>query len=198
MTDSRTPSARRVAVLGGGISHERDISLKSARQVADALSAHGVEVQLLDPDAALLPTLMADPPDAVWPALHGASGEDGALRALLEFLDIPYVGSAAHATRLAWDKPTAKTLVERAGVQTPHSITLTRDAFRELGAESVLTVMNRELPTPLAVKLGVDAEYPRDADSPTATCGLEQTVTEPKQAATMQPVQPHVEATPTP
>lgn len=152
MTDSRTPSARRVAVLGGGISHERDISLKSARQVADALSAHGVEVQLLDPDAALLPTLMADPPDAVWPALHGASGEDGALRALLEFLDIPYVGSAAHATRLAWDKPTAKTLVERAGVQTPHSITLTRDAFRELGAESVLTVMNRELPTPLAVK----------------------------------------------
>lgn len=151
MTNS-SPTARRVAVLGGGISHERDISLKSARQVADALAAHGVDVHLLDPDAALLPTLIADPPDVVWPALHGASGEDGALRALLEFLGIPYVGSASDATRLAWDKPTAKTIVARAGVPTPHSITLTRDAFRELGAESVLTVMNRELPPPLAVK----------------------------------------------
>lgn len=95
---------------------------------------------------------MADPPDVVWPALHGASGEDGALRGLLEFLGLPYVGSSAHATRLAWDKPTAKTLVERAGVPTPHSITLTRDAFRELGAESVLAVMGQELPPPLAVK----------------------------------------------
>lgn len=149
---SASGTARRVAVLGGGISHERDISLKSARQVADALTAHGIEVQLLDPDAALLPSLMADPPDVVWPALHGASGEDGALRALLEFLGVPYVGSSSHATRLAWDKPTAKTLVERAGVPTPRSITLTRDAFRELGAESVLSVMQQELPPPLAVK----------------------------------------------
>lgn len=145
-------TASRVVVLAGGISHERDISLKSGRQVADALTAHGIAVELRDPDASLLPSLMADPPDVVWPALHGASGEDGALRGLLEFLGLPYVGSPAHATRLAWDKPTAKSLVERAGVPTPHSITLTRDAFRELGAESVLAVMGQELPPPLAVK----------------------------------------------
>ncbi len=145
-------TASRVVVLAGGISHERDVSLKSGRQVADALTAHGIAVELRDPDASLLPSLMADPPDVVWPALHGASGEDGALRGLLEFLGLPYVGSPAHATRLAWDKPTAKSLVERAGVPTPHSITLTRDAFRELGAESVLAVMGQELPPPLAVK----------------------------------------------
>ncbi len=152
MPTTPPPLASRVAVLAGGISHERDISLKSGRRVADGLAAHGVEVRLLDPDAALLPALLADRPDVVWPTLHGASGEDGALRSLLEFLGVPYVGSTAGATRLAWDKPRAKTIVERAGVPTPHSIALTRDAFRELGAESVLSVVRGELPPPVAVK----------------------------------------------
>lgn len=149
-----TPSApaSRVVVLAGGISHERDISLKSGRRVADGLAAHGIDVRLLDPDAALLPALLADRPDVVWPTLHGASGEDGALRSLLEFLGVPYVGARAGATRLAWDKPRAKTIIERAGVPTPHSIALTRDAFRELGAESVLNVVRGELPPPVAVK----------------------------------------------
>jgi len=146
---SRAP---RVVVLAGGISHERDISLRSGRQVADALAAHGLQVQLRDPDASLLPALIAEPPEVIWPTLHGASGEDGALRSLLEFLGLPYVGSSASATRLAWDKPTAKSLVGRAGVPTPHSIALTRDAFRELGAESVLDVVRGELPPPVAVK----------------------------------------------
>lgn len=149
---SDPPLARRVVVLAGGISHERDISLKSGRRVADGLAAHGLEVTLLDPDAALLPALLADRPDVVWPTLHGASGEDGALRSLLEFMGLPYVGSSASATRLAWDKPRAKTIVERSGVPTPHSIALTRDAFRELGAESVLSVVRGELPPPVAVK----------------------------------------------
>jgi len=147
-----SPRAERVIVLAGGISHERDISLRSGRQVADALAAHGLHVELRDPDASLLPSLMAQPPDVIWPTLHGASGEDGALRSLLEFLGLPYVGSSASATRLAWDKPTAKSLVGRVGVPTPHSITLTRDAFRELGAESVLDVVRGELPPPVAVK----------------------------------------------
>lgn len=142
----------RVVVLAGGISHERDISLRSGRRVADALASHGLHVELRDPDASLLGSLTDDRPDVVFPVLHGASGEDGTLRSLLEFLGLPYVGSRADATRLAWDKPTAKTLVARAGVPTPHSITLTRDAFRELGAESVLAVVRGELPTPVAVK----------------------------------------------
>lgn len=152
-TDPSPATARhRVVVLAGGISHERDISLKSGRRVADALASHGLRVELRDPDATLLPFLLTDRPDVVWPALHGASGEDGALRSLLEFLGVPYVGSRASATRLAWDKPTAKTLVERAGVPTPRSITLTRDAFRELGAESVLAVVRGELTGDIAVK----------------------------------------------
>jgi D-alanine-D-alanine ligase len=88
----------------------------------------------------------------VWPALHGASGEDGSLRGLLEFLNLPFVGSRSAESRLAWDKPTAKLMIERAGLTTPHSITLTREAFRELGAASVLRTIAAELPIPVVVK----------------------------------------------
>jgi len=143
---------RRVVVLAGGISHERDVSLRSGRRVADSLRSHGLEVELLDPDATLLSTLRADPPDVIWPALHGASGEDGALRGLLEFLGIPFVGSRSDGARLAWDKPTAKAIVARAGVATPRSITLGREAFRELGADAVFEAIADELPVPLVVK----------------------------------------------
>ncbi|MFM1953577.1 MAG: hypothetical protein RL187_786, partial [Actinomycetota bacterium] len=84
----------RVLVLAGGISHERDISLKSGRKVADGLIAHGVDVELRDPDVSLIESLREAPPHVVWPVLHGSSGEDGALRALLEMLGIAFVGSS--------------------------------------------------------------------------------------------------------
>jgi len=145
-------SSPSVLVLAGGISHERDISLRSGRLVADGLEANGVSVQIADPDATLVERLRSDKPDVVWPVLHGASGEDGALRSLLEMMGIHYVSSPSAATRLAWDKPSAKTLVERAGVHTPESISLSRDAFRELGAESVLGVVSDTLGFPVVVK----------------------------------------------
>lgn len=141
-----------VLVLAGGISHERDVSLRSGRRVADSLSEHGLTVELRDPDASLLSYLRTNRPDVVWPALHGASGEDGALRGLLDFIGVPYVGSRAEASRLAWDKPTAKTIVGRVGVSTPRSITLPRDAFRELGANSILEEIRDEFSGPLVVK----------------------------------------------
>lgn len=145
-------ASTRVLVLAGGISHERDVSLRSGRRVADSLAEQGVEVTLRDPDATLLTHLVQNRPDVVWPALHGASGEDGALRGILDLLDIPYVGSRASSSRLAWDKPTAKSLVERVGIATPRSITLPRDAFRELGANSILESIASQLPVPLVVK----------------------------------------------
>jgi D-alanine-D-alanine ligase len=145
-------SPTRVLVLAGGISHERDISLRSGRRVADGLLAQGKDVELRDPDASLLPYLRDSKPDVVWPALHGASGEDGALRGLLDLIGIPYVGSRADAARLAWDKPTAKALVSRVGVRTPLSIALSRDSFRELGAHSILDELADELSGELVVK----------------------------------------------
>jgi D-alanine-D-alanine ligase len=146
------PASPRVVVLAGGISHERDISLRSGRRVADGLASHGINASLRDPDATLVDFLRTAKPDVVWPVLHGASGEDGALRGLLELSGIPFVGSRADASRLSWNKPIAKTIVSRAGVSTPASITLSRDAFRELGAESVLDTVIETLDIPLVVK----------------------------------------------
>ncbi|GMA29025.1 hypothetical protein GCM10025874_22780 [Arenivirga flava] len=147
---SSTP--RQVLILAGGISHERDVSLRSGRRVADSLQSHGIHVTLRDPDASLLSFLREHKPDVVWPALHGASGEDGALTGLLDFLGIPFVGSRADAARLAWNKPVAKSIVARAGVPTPRSITLTNETFRELGASGVLASVAEELPVPIVVK----------------------------------------------
>src|SRR3954464_3878822 len=85
--------APRVVVLAGGLSHERDVSLRSGRRVAEALREHGTEVDVRDMDGDLLRLLRADRPDCVVPLLHGESGEDGAVREVLELLDLPYVGS---------------------------------------------------------------------------------------------------------
>ncbi|WP_295126376.1 D-alanine--D-alanine ligase [uncultured Leifsonia sp.] len=141
-----------IVVLAGGISHERDVSLRTGRRVADGLQSLGHRVTVLEPDAALLGYLRDSRPDVVWPALHGSSGEDGALRALLELAGVPFVGSTTDAARLAWSKPTAKTIVARAGVATPESVTLPKETFRELGANSVLETVLSAFAMPLVVK----------------------------------------------
>jgi len=142
----------RVLILAGGISHERDVSLKSGRRVADALAEAGVEVEIKEPDHELIGHLIATRPDVVWSTLHGAVGEDGSLQDLMRLAQIKFVGSTADAARLAWNKPVAKTIAERHGLQTPSSITLPRSTFRELNAESVLAMVGTELGFPLIVK----------------------------------------------
>ena len=141
-----------IAILSGGISHEREISLRTGRRVADALSDRGHTVTLLDPDADLFSRLDALAPDVVWPALHGSSGEDGALLGLLAARGMAYVGPSPSAARLAWSKPIAKTLVGRAGVASAESLTVTREAFRELGAANVLSLVTRALGIHIVVK----------------------------------------------
>ena len=141
-----------VLLLAGGISHERDVSLRSGRRVADALTEQGIAVDLRDADANLLDHIAESVPDAIWPVLHGACGEDGSLFAILEYAGIPFVGSASTSARLAWDKPTAKTIVARAGLSTPASITLPRDTFRDLRAARVLRTLTDSMRPPLVVK----------------------------------------------
>lgn len=142
----------KIQVLAGGISHEREVSLKSGRRVADALTDAGASVVIREPDAALLANIRKDKPDVIWPVLHGASGEDGALRDILALTGVPFVGASAQGARLAWDKSIAKILVEREGVQTPASITLPKDTFRELDAEGVLKTVAASLALPVVVK----------------------------------------------
>jgi D-alanine-D-alanine ligase len=145
-------SSPRYLVLAGGLSHERDVSLKSGRRVLDALRHAGVEADLRDADASLLGALAETPYAAVFIALHGGAGEDGALREVLDVAGVPYVGSTPSACRIAWDKPTAKTLARRAGLVTPASVVLPHAAFRELGAAAVLDRLVGHLGLPLMVK----------------------------------------------
>jgi D-alanine-D-alanine ligase len=141
-----------VLVLAGGLSHERDVSLRSGRRVAEALRGAGVEVTERDVDAALLASLRADRPACVVPMLHGETGEDGAIREILELLSIPYVGATPAASRAAFDKPVAKTVVTRAGLHTPESVCLPHETFRELGAADVMAALVERLGLPLMVK----------------------------------------------
>jgi D-alanine-D-alanine ligase len=105
-----------------------------------------------DADASLIPRLRADPPDAVAIALHGGEGENGSVQAVLDLLDVPFVGTPAAACRRAWDKPTAKAELARAGLHTPEWVALPHTTFRELGAQAVLDAMAERLGVPLMVK----------------------------------------------
>ena len=142
----------RVLILSGGISHERDVSLKSGRRVADALTDAGVQVEIREPDESLIEYILQSKPDVVWSCLHGSVGEDGSIQDLLELAAIPFVGSDADGSRLAWNKPVAKVIAARHGVQTPESVTLPRSTFKELGAEAVLKLVQEKLSFPLIVK----------------------------------------------
>jgi len=142
----------RVLILAGGLSHERDVSLRSGRRVADALRDSGCEVTVSDLDDRVLEILGSGSIDVVWPLLHGASGEDGAVRDVLEAVGIPYLGSAPAACRLSWDKSVAKGVVHEAGLQTPSFVALPHGVFRELGAARVLKAIIGRLGLPLVVK----------------------------------------------
>jgi D-alanine-D-alanine ligase len=141
-----------VLILAGGLSHERDVSLRSGRRVAEALRGVGLDVTLRDIDAGFLEDLAGDRPAVVVPLLHGASGEDGAIRAVLEVLSVPYVGSEPAACRVAFDKPTAKARVTEAGLVSPASVALPQTTFRELGAAPVMKALVDALGLPLMVK----------------------------------------------
>ena len=155
MTENPVADGRpsgRVVVLAGGLSHERDVSLRSGRRVAEALRSAGLEVEERDVDSSLLPALLADKPACVVPMLHGETGEDGAIREVLDLVGIPYVGASPAACRVAFDKPVAKIVAARAGIHTPESVCLPAESFRELGAGAIMDLIVERLGLPLMVK----------------------------------------------
>ena len=141
-----------VAVLAGGLSHEREISLRSGRRVTQALRDLGHEVIESDVDSGLIETLTGLDDVVAFPLLHGESGEDGALREVLSMLDIPFVGTLPRSCRLAFDKAVSTTLVRRAGIRTPEQVALPHDLFRELGAKHIVRSLGEKLGFPLMVK----------------------------------------------
>ena len=141
-----------VLVLAGGLSPEREVSLRSGARVRDALREAGVDADTADADAGLIPAITADPPSAIFPAIHGASGEDGSIQEVLTLLGVPYVGAPPNACRFAFDKPVAKAVARSAGLATPPSVTLPREIFHDLGATAVLDRIIATLGLPLFVK----------------------------------------------
>ena len=143
---------RYVAVIAGGLSFEREVSLRSGRRVREALVAAGYDVVQLEADENLVKALRGDDFEAVYVALHGRYGEDGAVPALLDLLDIPYTGSGFEASKLAYDKLAAKAVLRRAGLAVPDAIPLVKGALQELGVGAVLDRAVEQLGLPLVVK----------------------------------------------
>ncbi|HEY4451894.1 MAG TPA: D-alanine--D-alanine ligase [Solirubrobacteraceae bacterium] len=144
--------ARRVAVLKGGRSLERSVSLRSGAQVQDGLARLGHDVLAIDVGPQLVEQLLEHAPDVAFVALHGRHGEDGTVQGLLDAIGLPYTGSGPAACMRSTDKLLAKHLMLEAGIPTPPFCALSEQAIRELGASAALPALERDLGFPLVVK----------------------------------------------
>jgi D-alanine-D-alanine ligase len=142
----------RIAVLKGGSSLERQVSLRSAARVQNALERLGHDVVPVDVGGDLVERLRVEAPDAAFIALHGVGGEDGTVQELLEILGIPYTGSAVLACMRSMDKVLAKHLLLDAGIPTPEFFAFNETAFKGLGAAGALPAIEERLDFPIVVK----------------------------------------------
>ncbi len=142
----------RVAVLKGGSSLEREVSLRSGSQVEDALERLGHAVVPIDVGGDLVARLREERPEVAFIALHGRDGEDGTVQELLELVGVPYTGSGVSACGRSADKALAKRELQAAGVPTPEFFAFTLTAFEALGAADALPEIEERLAFPIVVK----------------------------------------------
>ncbi len=143
----------RIAVIAGGRTPERDVSLRGGRRVLTALETLGHDATVLDPaDVKLVEALDAYGPALCWLALHGKEGEDGTVQRLLDLLAIPYTGTAALDCELTFDKVLAKDVLRRAGVPTPDWVVIEGWALRDLGGGAALSTAIARVGLPCVVK----------------------------------------------
>ncbi len=148
-------ATRKVAVLKGGRSLERSVSLRSGAHVQEALQRLGHDVVPLDAGPEVIAELLAAKPDVAFIALHGRDGEDGTVQGLLEAIGTPYTGSGPAACMCCTDKVLAKHLMRDAGVPTPEFHALRETSIKELGAAAAMGEIERRLGFPLVVKPAV-------------------------------------------
>ena len=142
----------KVAVLKGGRSLERQVSLRSGARVEDALHRLGHEVVPIDVGADLVDRLTAVQPDVAFVALHGRGGEDGTVQELLELVGVPYTASGPAACARCMDKVVAKDAFRDADLPTPEFYAFSQAAFEELGAARSLPAIEERLEFPIVVK----------------------------------------------
>jgi D-alanine-D-alanine ligase len=145
-------AAQRVAVLKGGSSLERKVSLRSGAQAQGALGRLGHDVVAIDAGPELVAQLREAKPDAVFVAMHGSDGEDGTVQGLLEAIGVAYTGSGPSACMRCTDKVLAKQLMREAAIPTPDFHFFRESSFKELGAAAALADVERVLGFPLVVK----------------------------------------------
>lgn len=168
----------RIAVLAGGRTPERDVSLRGGHRVVTALTQLGHNVWMVDPaDVKLVEALRDRAPDLCWLALHGKEGEDGTVQRLLDLLEVPFTGTAAYECEIAFDKVLAKDALRRAGVATPDWVAIEGSALRDLGAGAALGAAAERVGLPCIVKpsrsgsaLGVSS-VERESDLAAAVMG---------------------------
>src|SRR5436305_12644780 len=141
-----------VAVLKGGHSLERQVSLKSGARVQHALEGLGHEVVSVDVGSELVQRLGAERPDIAFVSLHGRDGEDGTIQELLEVMGITYTGSGVSACIRAADKVIAKHAMRDQGIPTPDFYAFSETAFQALGAAQALPAIEDRLSFPIVVK----------------------------------------------
>ena len=144
----------KVAVLKGGSSLERGVSLRSAARVEDAVRELGHEAIGIDVGRELVGRLRSERPDVVFIALHGPGGEDGTVQELLEILDLPYTGPGVASCALCMDKVAAKHEMRAAGLPTPDWAAFNSTAFRELGAADALEEIEAKARLPAGGEAG--------------------------------------------
>lgn len=142
----------KVAVLCGGRSYERAVSLRSGTRVEEALRELGHDAVVVDTDEHTARTLQQGGFDCAFVALHGKGGEDGSVQELLEMLGIPYTGSRPGPSHRAYDKALAKRTLRAAGLPTPDFISLTSTALQEYGATDALDEVADSVGYPLVAK----------------------------------------------
>ena len=143
----------RVAVIAGGRTPERDVSLRSGHRVMNALAEGGHDAWSVDPgEDPLVEALLERTPDICYLTLHGKEGEDGTVQRLLDLLRIPYTGTAAFDCEVAFDKVLAKDALRRVGVTTPGCVVIEGWALRDLGAGAALGKAVERVGLPCVVK----------------------------------------------
>jgi D-alanine-D-alanine ligase len=153
--------SRRVAVLMGGWSSEREVSLVSGRECAKALNDSGYRAHTIDVtrDLAAFTKALKPRPDVIFNALHGRGGEDGTVQGVLEFLGIPYTHSGVLASAVAMDKPMAKAVFARAGLPLAEGVVVARE---QLGVADPMAPPFVVKPTNEGSSVGVRIVRPND------------------------------------
>lgn len=167
----------KIAVLMGGHSLERDVSLHSGKRVTTALKKLGYRVVQIDVDEHVVNNLRKERPNLCFITLHGKFGEDGTIQELLEIMGIPYTGAGVLASMIGMDKALSKEIFRLEGIPTPDFYALSTGAIKEMGASGALKDIITKIGLPLVVKpsaqgsaLGIKFVY-KEEELPSALLG---------------------------